>query len=108
MGIAVLAAQTSFAENTQIAENKTITGIHVYEEKVSLSYTPAHTDGAGCTGSGATNTVTISWAESEHFKAMYSTALAAYASGKTIGFGVSGCISAYGGETPKVYRLDVK
>lgn len=104
----MLFAPNILAQNFQISENKTFTGIHVYADKASFSYSPAHSDGAGCNGAGAINTVTISWLENDDFKAMYSAALAAYASGKEVGFGVSGCISAYGGDTPKMYRLDVK
>lgn len=111
LGILVLiflTAQLAFGATTQIETNKKIVEMHVYADYASVIYTPAHTDGAGCTGIGASNTVTISWSADENYRAMYSAALSAYVTGKTVGFGVNGCITGYGGEVPKMYRLDVQ
>ena len=95
------------AANQQISENKKITEVHTYVGGASFTYHPVSTSSYGCTGVGASYTVHIDWSTNEDYKAMFSSVLAAYTAGKTVGFGVSGCVSAYDGIIPKVYRVDV-
>jgi len=87
--------------------DKTIIELHTYTTGVSLKYSPVSSSAYGCSGASATYTVHIDWTTDPDLKLLYSAALAAYAAGKKVGFGVDGCVAGYGGDVPKVYRLDV-
>lgn len=94
--------------NSQIPLNKTITEVHAYSTGVTFTYSPVSTGSYNCSGAGATYAVHIDWTADPDLKILYSVALAAYTSGKQVGFGVDGCVAGYGGDVPKIYRIDVK
>ena len=99
--IFVVVSVSSLASE-QISANRTITAVHSYKNGASFVYSPSSGNGLGCSGSGASKHVHIDWGADENYKAMYSLALAAYMAGKEVGFGVNGCVSAFGGSIPKV------
>ena len=108
LGLLITVISTNNAVATeQISNNKTITSVHSYLGGATFKYTPSSSDNFGCTGVAAARAVHIDWSADDNYKAMYSLALAAYSAGKTVGFGVDGCVSGNGGLIPKVYRVDV-
>ncbi|MCW8877828.1 MAG: hypothetical protein OQK04_03345 [Kangiellaceae bacterium] len=106
IAITLFYAPLSWAESFQLSGKK-ITEIHVYSTSASIKFTPADSANYGCSGNSQGSSVIISWAGNEDMKAMYSTILAAYMAGKTVGFGVQGCLNGYFNETPLIYRVDL-
>jgi hypothetical protein len=94
-----MAAQAS----TQIAY-VTVIGLSVYSTTGAVVViSPAEPGLEGCSNQSG-NQVWIDTTQ-PNGKSMYATVLAAYLSGHTLGFGVSGCEST--GQYPLVYRVDV-
>jgi hypothetical protein len=84
-----------------------ITSIQAYGKGAAIHF-PSYTNAQGCVGAQATNTVFIDFAASPDLKSPFAAVLAAYLSGKSVGFGIDGCYAGYGGGVPTVYRVDVE
>lgn len=83
----------------------TIAGMSVYASGVALAISPAQPGIEGCSNQSG-NQVWIAFSSTQpDGKSLYAAALAAYLSGHTVGFGVSGCESS--GQYPLAYRVDM-
>lgn len=91
----------TFADSEQIPLDRKITRINAYDNFVFIYFTPAYVDAQGCPNGGDV-TVAID-TTGELGTNIYSAALAAASTGKTVGFGINGCQN----NRPKVYRIDV-
>ena len=102
----MLGAQVTKADNVPV--NRKISHISTYGTWAAIQYSPAYTNDVGCPGSVDDRVAVINWGTNSNNKAMYAMAMSAFLTNKTVGFGILGCWSSYGGGVPLVYRVDVK
>lgn len=91
----------AFSANESVPSDRKIRELVVYDDALIIRFSPEFTNTQGCT-STAKHTIQLDLADDPD-KYIYSTVLAAAASGKTIGFGIGDCAGQY----PRVYRANV-
>ncbi len=90
--------------NEQIPKSQ-IRSLQVYNDFAVVRLMDPGQNVDGCTRSNAAEFVAVLF-DSSAGREMYSAVLAAYMSGRELGFGASGC-HAWGGSTvPRIYRVD--
>ena len=90
----------------QIPTDRTITKIYAYTTYAVVRFSPEFSSTQGCTGLAIlqNDTLVIDFCAQ---KVQYATVLAAYLTGKKVGFGVNGCSPNFGNGVPVVYRVEV-
>ncbi len=93
----------------QVPTSRTITRIHSYSNFAVVRFSPDFPSTLACGGVSSlqANTVVIDFTSNKDAKTQYATVLAAFLTGKKVGFGVNSCSPFFGFGVPKIYRVDV-
>jgi hypothetical protein len=91
--------------SSTVPRDRIITQILTYRDSLTVIYSPPYANSEGCANTGASSSYGVILIGNDPNKLLISTALAAFATGKTVGFGLNGCSTWYGG-VPKIYRVD--
>ena len=96
------------AATDRITPDKTIINISTYETYAAIKYSSTGTfTTVSCSSSNDHTWVVIDWSTNSNNKTLFNSALAAYALGKKVGFGINDNCHPFGGGVPRVYRVDI-
>ncbi|WNO10317.1 hypothetical protein [Teredinibacter sp. KSP-S5-2] len=95
-------SQVAFSVSQSVPSDRSVSLLVAYGDIVVVQFSPSFENTQNCSSSSQV-TAQLDLNEDPH-KALYSTLLMAFASGKKVGFGIEGCSGQY----PKIYRVDVK
>jgi hypothetical protein len=99
------ACATASYGSTQVPRDRTIVQMLHYDSYTVIEYTPPYATTEGCGGEVQYPGFVAISAASDPYRTLVTSAMSAFAGGKTVGFGLSGCFG-WGGGLPIVYRVD--
>ncbi|MCP5143945.1 MAG: hypothetical protein H6978_03880 [Gammaproteobacteria bacterium] len=106
--IASLVIPVIASGSSQVPRNRTITLVYQYGNATVIQYTPSFTNTEGCAGGDVANSYAYLDTSLPTSKYMIAAIYTAYATGKKVGVGLSGCTNNFGGGVPLIYRVELE